>query len=58
MKGGVAVVLRLAADGARRPTRDVTFVFYECEEIEGERNGLGRLAAERPGPAARPTSRS
>ncbi|HEU0285804.1 MAG TPA: hypothetical protein VFR22_02100, partial [Nocardioidaceae bacterium] len=28
--------------------RDVTYVFYDCEEIEAERNGLGRLARTRP----------
>ena len=47
MKGGVAVALRLAATlGA--PNRDVTYVFYECEEIEARFNGLGRLATSRP----------
>ncbi|MFH9965560.1 succinyl-diaminopimelate desuccinylase [Streptomyces mirabilis] len=45
MKGGVAVALRLAAT-VPEPTRDLTYVFYECEE--GERNGLGRIAAVRP----------
>ncbi|MFV2178090.1 succinyl-diaminopimelate desuccinylase [Actinomadura sp. LOL_016] len=47
MKSGVAVALKLAAT-VPEPTRDLTFVFYECEEIEAERNGLRRLAAERP----------
>ena len=47
MKGGVAVGLRLAAE-ASRARRDVTFVFYECEEIEHVHNGLGRIARERP----------
>jgi succinyl-diaminopimelate desuccinylase len=47
MKGGVAVALRLAAH-VPAPNRDVTFVFYEGEEIEHEFNGLGRLARERP----------
>jgi succinyl-diaminopimelate desuccinylase len=47
MKSGVAVALRLAAT-VTEPTRDITFVFYECEEIEAERNGLRRLAATRP----------
>jgi succinyl-diaminopimelate desuccinylase len=47
MKGGVAIALRLAS-GAAAATRDVTFVFYECEEIDHEFNGLGRLARERP----------
>ncbi len=26
---------------------DLTYVFYDCEEIEAERNGLGRLASQR-----------
>lgn len=47
MKGGVAVQLRLAASLVE-PTRDVTFVFYDCEEIEDTYNGLKRLAAEQP----------
>ena len=47
MKGGCAVALRLAAT-VPQPTRDVTFLFYECEEIEAERNGLGRIARTRP----------
>jgi succinyl-diaminopimelate desuccinylase len=47
MKGGVAVALRLAHD-LPAPNRDVTYVFYECEEIEGVHNGLGRIARERP----------
>ncbi|WP_040385713.1 succinyl-diaminopimelate desuccinylase [Demetria terragena] len=45
MKGGVAVQLKLAADLAE-PTRDVTYVFYEAEEVEDEYNGLKRLAVE------------
>ena len=47
MKGGVAVGLRLAAL-LPEPNRDVTYVFYESEEIEAEHNGLGRLARTRP----------
>lgn len=47
MKGGVAIALRLAAT-VPEPCRDVTYVFYEAEEIEAEFNGLGRLARERP----------
>lgn len=47
MKGGVAVALRLAAHiGA--PTRDVTYVFYDNEEVESDRNGLGRVSREHP----------
>jgi len=47
MKGGVAVGLRLAAL-LPEPNRDVTYVFYESEEIEAEHNGLGRLSRTRP----------
>ncbi len=48
MKAGVAVMLRIAAT-VPAPARDLTFVFYDCEEIEADRNGLGRLAAARAG---------
>ena len=51
MKGGVAVSLRLAGRLAGRVAdakRDVTFVFYECEEIDHAFNGLGRVAREHP----------
>ncbi len=47
MKGGVAVQLRLAAL-LPEPNRDVTYVFYEGEEIDGEFNGLAHLAEQRP----------
>jgi succinyl-diaminopimelate desuccinylase len=47
MKGGVAVMLRIAAQVAE-PTRDLTFLFYEGEEIEGEFNGLAILADTSP----------
>ncbi|MDN5790157.1 MAG: succinyl-diaminopimelate desuccinylase [Micrococcales bacterium] len=47
MKGGVAVMLRIAAQ-VREPTRDLTFLFYECEEIEAQFNGLARIGARRP----------
>jgi succinyl-diaminopimelate desuccinylase len=47
MKSGVAIQLRLAAALAS-PAMDVTYVFYDCEEIEAERNGLGRISRERP----------
>jgi succinyl-diaminopimelate desuccinylase len=43
MKGGVAVQLALAAS-VTQPNRDVTYVFYDGEEVESERNGLGRIA--------------
>jgi succinyl-diaminopimelate desuccinylase len=47
MKGGVAVALLLAAS-IPEPVRDVTYVFYDAEEVAAEFNGLGRLARERP----------
>lgn len=43
MKGGVAVQLALAAT-LLEPNRDVTYVFYDHEEVEAELSGLGRLA--------------
>lgn len=47
MKGGIAVGLRLAAT-VSEPGRDVTYVFYECEEIEADRNGLGNMSRTHP----------
>jgi succinyl-diaminopimelate desuccinylase len=47
MKGGVAVALKLAAS-VPDPGRDVTFVFYECEEVDAARNGLRLIAEQRP----------
>lgn len=47
MKGGVAVSLSLAAT-LEAPVRDVTYVYYECEEIDASLNGLRILAEERP----------
>jgi succinyl-diaminopimelate desuccinylase len=51
MKSGVAVLLRIAAMvgvGEIDPRVDLTFVCYDCEEIEADHNGIGRLARERP----------
>ncbi|WP_282946844.1 succinyl-diaminopimelate desuccinylase [Cellulomonas endometrii] len=47
MKGGVAVQLALAA-ALSEPTRDVTWVFYDHEEVDAALNGLGRIAREHP----------
>ncbi|WP_327068810.1 succinyl-diaminopimelate desuccinylase [Kitasatospora sp. NBC_01250] len=47
MKSGVAVQLRLAAT-LTDPNRDLTFVFYDCEEVDAARNGLGHLVAQHP----------
>jgi succinyl-diaminopimelate desuccinylase len=51
MKSGVAVMLRVAhliGTGVLDPRVDLTWVFYDCEEVESARNGLGRLARTRP----------
>ena len=48
MKGGLAVLLSLATSIGDHPERDVTFVFYEGEEVSDEHNGLRRLFAECP----------
>jgi len=48
MKSGVAVALRLAAS-VPEPVRDVTWVFYDCEEIEAASNGLLRVSRNHPG---------
>jgi succinyl-diaminopimelate desuccinylase len=47
MKGGLAVLVELARTLAE-PAVDVTYVFYECEEVESRFNGLGKLLASRP----------
>jgi succinyl-diaminopimelate desuccinylase len=43
MKSGTAVLLHLAAT-IRDPAYDLTLVCYDHEEVEAEKNGLGRLA--------------
>lgn len=43
MKSGVAVMLRLAQTIAE-PSSDVTWIFYDNEEVESSKNGLARLA--------------
>jgi succinyl-diaminopimelate desuccinylase len=47
MKSGDAVMLHLAAT-LPAPRHDLTLVFYDCEEIEAARNGLGRIERELP----------
>jgi succinyl-diaminopimelate desuccinylase len=47
MKSGVAVALRLAA-AVREPVRDVTYVFYDNEEVDAAKNGLGRVVENHP----------
>src|SRR6478735_8369138 len=46
MKGGVAVQLKAAL--VAEPSRDLTFVFYEGEEIDSEYNGLLHIQQQRP----------
>jgi succinyl-diaminopimelate desuccinylase len=51
MKAGVALQLRAAhliGSGELRPAAELSWIFYDCEEIEAARNGLFRLSAERP----------
>ena len=45
MKAGDAVFAHLAAE-LPAPRHDLTFVFYDCEEVEAARNGLGRIERE------------
>lgn len=47
MKGGLAVALQLART-VEDPVVDMTYVFYECEEVDTRFNGLRKLLAERP----------
>jgi succinyl-diaminopimelate desuccinylase len=47
MKGGVAVQLAVAAALAE-PSRDITWIFYDNEEVEESLNGLNRIARDHP----------
>ncbi len=47
MKSGLAVMLELART-VSDPAVDLTFVFYEAEEVDAVHNGLGRLFDARP----------
>ena len=47
MKGGVAVALKLAVELTAPPV-DLTWIFYDHEEVDSALNGLGRLARSRP----------
>lgn len=47
MKAGVAVALKLAVE-ISEPNVDVTWVFYDHEEVEAALNGLGRIARNNP----------
>ncbi|EPH42161.1 succinyl-diaminopimelate desuccinylase [Streptomyces aurantiacus] len=47
MKSGVAVQLRIAQT-VPEPNRDLTFVFYDNEEVAAHLNGLGKVAEAHP----------
>jgi succinyl-diaminopimelate desuccinylase len=47
MKAGVAVALKLAVELAT-PRHDITWIFYDHEEVSADLNGLGRIAHTRP----------
>ncbi|MGV9882653.1 succinyl-diaminopimelate desuccinylase [Streptomyces sp. NPDC003006] len=47
MKSGVAVQLRIAQT-VTAPNRDLTFVFYDNEEVAAHLNGLGHVAEAHP----------
>lgn len=47
MKSGTALALHLAAT-VPDPKFDVTYFFYECEEVERSRNGLNKVAQSHP----------
>ncbi len=47
MKGGIAVMLALATQ-LDHPNRDITWVFYEAEEIDTEFNGLTKALRDHP----------
>ncbi len=47
MKSGAALALHLAAT-VEGPRYDVTYLFYDCEEVESERNGLYLLSRSHP----------
>ncbi|WP_278313225.1 succinyl-diaminopimelate desuccinylase [Lolliginicoccus levis] len=47
MKSGDAVFLHLAAT-LENPRFDLTLIFYDCEEIAAEHNGLARIEREMP----------
>jgi len=51
MKSGVAVLLRIAhlvGTGDLDPCVDLTWIAYDCEEVEAVRNGLARVARDAP----------
>lgn len=47
MKAGVAVQLKLAAE-LNNPNADLTWIFYDHEEVDASLNGMGRIARTQP----------
>ncbi|MGP2481132.1 M20/M25/M40 family metallo-hydrolase, partial [Listeria monocytogenes] len=47
MKAGVAVQLKLAVELTEPPV-DITWMWYDHEDVDSSLNGLGRLARNRP----------
>jgi len=47
MKSGAALALHLALT-LPEPADDVTYLFYDCEELEAERNGLNAIGRTHP----------
>ncbi|MEO0049120.1 MAG: hypothetical protein RL556_452 [Actinomycetota bacterium] len=47
MKAGIAVMLKLAVDLVE-PNSDITWIFYDHEEVDASLNGLGRLSRNHP----------
>ncbi|KRO39642.1 MAG: succinyl-diaminopimelate desuccinylase [Microbacteriaceae bacterium BACL25 MAG-120322-bin65] len=47
MKAGVAIGLKLAME-ISQPRHDMTWIFYDNEEVEAAKNGLGLLGAAHP----------
>ncbi len=47
MKSGCAIALHLAVT-VPEPVYDVTYLFYDCEEIEAARNGLNKISLTNP----------
>lgn len=47
MKGGVAVALSLATQ-VSQPKYDVTYLFYDCEEVDSVHNGLRKMSEADP----------
>lgn len=47
MKGGIAIMLKLASE-LTNPRYDVSWIFYDNEEVDSSKNGLGRIARNQP----------